>query len=51
MYEFAKTTADVLTKSFPNYTYSLNENKLVIVKDSNEKDTPEKKSFFNLGLF
>ena len=51
MTEFAKTTADVLTKSFPNYTYSLNENKLVIVKDSNEKDTPEKKSFFNLGLF
>ena len=51
MIELAKTTADVLTKSFPNYTYSLNENKLVIVKDSNEKDTPEKKSFFNLGLF
>ena len=51
MTEFAKTTADVLTKSFPNYTYSLNENKLVIIKDSNEIDTPEKKSFFNLGLF
>jgi outer membrane protein assembly factor BamD len=51
MYEFAKTTADVLTKSFPNYTYSLNENKLVIIKDSNEIDTPEKKSFFNLDLF
>jgi outer membrane protein assembly factor BamD len=51
MIELAKTTADVLTKSFPNYTYSLNENKLVIVKDSNEKSTPDKKSFFNLGLF
>ena len=51
MIELAKTTADVLTKSFPNYTYSLNENKLVIVKDSNEKGTPEKKSFFNLGFF
>jgi outer membrane protein assembly factor BamD len=51
MIELAKTTADVLTKSFPNYTYSLNENKLVIVNDSNEKSTPDKKSFFNLGLF
>ena len=51
MVELAKTTADVLTKSFPNYTYLLNEDKLVIVKDSNEKVTTEKKSFFNLGLF
>ena len=51
MIELAKTTADVLTKSFPNYTYSLNKNKVVIVKDGNEKDALEKKSFFDLGLF
>jgi hypothetical protein len=51
MIGLAKTTADVLSKSFPNYTYSLNENNLVIVKDSNEKDIPEKKSFFDLDLF
>jgi outer membrane protein assembly factor BamD len=51
MLELAKTTADVLSKNFPNYTYSLNENKLVILKNSNEKNIPEKESFFNLGLF
>jgi outer membrane protein assembly factor BamD len=49
--ELAKTTADVLSKNFPNYTYSVNENKLVILKNSNEKNIPEKESFFNLGLF
>jgi hypothetical protein len=47
----AKATADVLSRNFPNYTYSLNENNLVIVKDSNEKNVSEKKSLFNLGLF
>jgi hypothetical protein len=51
MLQLAKTTADVLIGSFPNYTYTLNKNNFVIVKDSNEKNTPEKKSFFNLGLF
>jgi outer membrane protein assembly factor BamD len=51
MIELAKTTADVLTRSFPNYTYSLNENKLVVIKDNNKKDNLEKKSFFDLGLF
>jgi hypothetical protein len=51
MLELAKTTADVLSKNFPNYTYSLNENKLVILKNNNEKNIPEKESFFNLGLF
>tara|TARA_Y100000389_G_scaffold166494_1_gene171277 strand:+ start:266 stop:1108 length:843 start_codon:yes stop_codon:yes gene_type:complete len=51
MFELAKTTADVLTRSFPIYTYSLNENNLVILKDGIKKDTPENESFFGLGLF
>jgi len=51
MVELARATADVLSRNFPNYTYSLNENNLVIVKDSNEKNVSEKKSLFNLGIF
>ena len=51
MVELAKATADVLSRNFPNYTYSLNENNLVIVKDSDEKNVSEKKSLFNLGFF
>jgi outer membrane protein assembly factor BamD len=51
MIALAKSTADVLTKNFSNYSYTLNENKMVIIKDNTKKDVIEKKSFFNLGLF
>jgi outer membrane protein assembly factor BamD len=51
MIELAKTTADVLIKNFPSYTYSLNENKMVIVTDNTNNSSREKKSFFDLGLF
>ena len=51
MIALAKSTADVLTKNFSNYSYTINENKMVIIKDSTKKDVIEKESFFNLGLF
>ena len=51
MFDLAKSTADVLTENFSNYSYMLNENKMVIIKDSTKKDVIEKESFFNLGLF
>ncbi len=51
MIELAKTTADVLTKNFSNYSYSLDKNNRVIIKDNTKKDILEKKSFFDLGLF
>ena len=51
MIELAKTTADVLIKNFPSYTYSLNENKMVIVTNNTNNSSREKKSFFDLGLF
>ena len=51
MTELARSTADVLTKNFTNYSYTLNKNKMVIIKDTNKKDATEKESFFNLGLF
>ena len=51
MIDLAKSTADVLTKNFSNYSYTFNENKMVIIKDNTKKDVIEKKSFFNLGLF
>jgi outer membrane protein assembly factor BamD len=51
MIDLAKSTADVLTQNFSNYSYMLDENKMVIIKDSTKKDVIEKKSFFDLGLF
>ena len=51
MIELAKSTADVLTKNFSKYSYSQNENKMIIIKDSTKEDITEKESFFNLGLF
>ena len=51
MFDLAKSTADVLTKNFSNYSYTLNENKMVIIKDSTKKDVIQKDSFFDLGLF
>ena len=51
MVNLAETTADVLIGSFPNYTYTLNKNNHVIIKDGNEKNTSEKKSFFDFSLF
>ena len=50
MINLAKITADVLTKNFSNYSYTLNENRIVL-KDNTQKDTIEKESFFDLGLF
>jgi len=51
MTELAKTSADVLINNFPNYTYSLNKNEVVIIENKNKKNTPDKKSFLGLGLF
>ena len=51
MIELAKSTADVLTKNFSKYSYTQNENKMIIIEDSTKKDIIEKESFFNLGLF
>ena len=51
MVKLAETTADVLIGSFPNHTYTLNKNNHVIIKDGNEKNTSEKKSFFDFSLF
>ena len=51
MIELAKSTADVLTKNFSKYSYTQNENKMIIIEDSTKKDITEKESFFNLGLF
>ncbi len=50
MINLAKITADVLTKNFSNYSYTLNENEIVL-KDNSQKDIIEKESFFDLGLF
>ena len=51
MIDLAKSTADVLTENFSNYSYTVNENKMIIIKDSTKEDIIEKKSFFGLGLF
>jgi outer membrane protein assembly factor BamD (BamD/ComL family) len=51
MIDLAKSTADVLTKNFTNYSYTLNENKKVIIEDSTKNNVTEKESFFDLGLF
>ena len=51
MINLAKSTADVLTKTFPNYSYTINEDKMIVIKDSTEQDIIEKESFFDLDLF
>ena len=51
MVDLAKSTADVLTSNFSNYSYALNEDKMIIIKDSTKKDITEEESFFDLGLF
>ena len=51
MIDLAKSNADVLTENFSNYSYTVNENKMIIIKDSTKEDIIEKKSFFGLGLF
>ena len=51
MIELAKTTADVLTNNFSNYSYTLNEDNIIVIKDNNKEEIIEKESFFNLGLF
>ena len=42
MIDLAKSTADVLSLNFSNYSYTINENKMVIIKDSTQKDDIEK---------
>jgi outer membrane protein assembly factor BamD (BamD/ComL family) len=51
MIDLAKTTADVLANNFSNYSYILNENNIVVIKDNNKEEILEKESFFDLGLF
>ena len=51
MIALAKSTADVLTKNFSNYSYTLNENKKVIIEDITKKNVKEKESFFDFDLF
>ena len=51
MIDLAKTTADVLANNFSNYSYILNENNNVVIKDNNKEEILEKESFFDLGLF
>ena len=51
MIELAKTTADVLTNNFSNYSYTLNEDNIIVIKDNNKEEIIEKESFFDLGLF
>ena len=51
MTNLAKTTADVLTKNFSNYSYTLDNNGVVIVKNNDAEEIVEKESFFGLGLF
>ena len=44
-------TAKVLTANFTNYTYSVDKDKLVIVKDNSIDAIVEESSFFDFGLF
>ena len=48
----AEETAKVLITNYNNYTYQLDENKIVMIIDKNiDSSVSEEKSFFNLGLF
>ena len=52
MYDLAKETADVLSLNYPNYTYSVNQNKTILINNKDEIiDETKDDSFFGLGLF
>ena len=52
MYELAKETADVLLTNYQNYTYVVNQDSSISIKNTDDvtKDTNDK-SLFGLGLF
>ena len=45
-------TAKVLSTNYSNYSYTIDKNNLVVIKDNSIDDTVvEKSSFFDFGLF
>ena len=44
-------SAKVLTANFSNYTYTIDKNGLVIIKDNSIDTVVEESSFFDFGLF
>ena len=44
-------SAKVLTANFSNYTYSIDKNDLVVIKDNSVDTIVEESSFFDFGLF
>ena len=44
-------TAKVLTTNFNNYSYTVDQNNLVIIKDESVDTIVEESSFFDFGLF
>ena len=52
MYDLAKETADGLSLNYPNYTYSVNQNKTILINNKDKiVDETKDDSFFGLGLF
>ena len=44
-------SAKVLTTNFSNYTYTVDKNDLVVIKDKSVDTVVEESSFFDFGLF
>ena len=44
-------TAKVLVTNFSKYTYTIDENDLVVIKDNSIDSIVEESSFFDFGLF
>ena len=44
-------TAKVLAGNFSNYSYSVDKDNLVVIKDNSVDTTVEESSFFDFGLF
>ena len=44
-------SAKVLAANFSNYTYTIDKNDLVVIKDKNVDTVVEESSFFDFGLF
>jgi len=47
----ALETAKVLAANFSNYSYSVDENSIVVIKDNSVDNIVEESSFFDFGLF
>ena len=47
----ARETAKVLTANFKNYSYTIDKNNLVVIKDDSVDTIVEESSFFDFGLF